>query len=418
MSEHVLVVGPGRDFPSRLRAAQPGTRTTVICQVDYLHKIREPAECVRVIGVAPDAPDEEWVELAAAAHKRDPFTRIGSFGERNQDRYAAIGAGLGLFAHSPDTVRLVHDKAAMRERLRAAGLDTTACGRVSSAVDLRTFVEQLDRRCVVKPISSSGSAGVTQVGPESDLDHAFVRASGGYLGLGSTGVLVEEFIPGAQFSVEAFSEAGEHEIVTVTRKYSDPSSFVELGHVAPAGLAPQERATVVQFVGHVLAALGIEFGPTHTEVILGPAGPRLIETHVRMGGDQIPQLALDATGVDIDDCTARQTLGDTVLPGIRTTLTGQREARSAAIWFASLSGTGLLQDVAGVESANAIPGVTEVGVLARIGAEVGGLETSESRVAFARATAETADAAVATAQEAVALLDFGLRARSQVIDTV
>ncbi|MDV7267582.1 carboxylate--amine ligase, partial [Rhodococcus oxybenzonivorans] len=95
MSEHVLVVGSGRDLPSRVRSALPGTQTSVICRLDFVAKLRQLTEHARVIAVRHDAPDEEWIALARAAHARHPFTRIATFGERDQDRCAAIGEALG-----------------------------------------------------------------------------------------------------------------------------------------------------------------------------------------------------------------------------------------------------------------------------------------------------------------------------------
>ncbi|MFF4322866.1 ATP-grasp domain-containing protein [Streptomyces sp. NPDC001568] len=415
-SEHVLIVGAGRDFPARIRGARPDARTTVICQLDSIAKIRRPGDHARVLCLRGDAPDQEWIDLAAATHARDPFTRIGTFGERDQDRYAAISDALGLGGHSVETVTLVHDKHAMRTRLREAGIDTTACARVADPDELRSFVEAYGTPCVVKPISSAGSAGVTKVTHENGLDGAFERALGNHLGLTNTGVLVEEFLEGPQFSVEAFSEAGEHALVAVTRKYSDPRTFVELGHVCPASLPRDDVAAIEAYVFAVLDALGVGFGPTHTEVVLTPKGPRLIETHVRMGGDMIPTLTLEATGVDTDDCTARQTLGEPVLPGIRARLAKPvAEARSSAIWFASVDSRGTLEEILGLERARALPGVTEVDAMVAPGARVGALESSLSRVAYARALAATEEEAVKAAREAVEGLEF--RIRSGVRDT-
>ncbi|MFI0980380.1 ATP-grasp domain-containing protein [Streptomyces sp. NPDC021093] len=420
-SEHVLVVGPGRDFPARIRGARPGTRTTVICQLDYVGKVRDPGANARVLGIRSDAPDQEWIDLAAAAHARDPFTRIGTFGERDQDHYAVIADALGLPAHTPRTVTLVHDKEAMRVRLREAGVDTTACARVDDVDRLRAFVREHGTPCVVKPVSSSGSAGVTKISDEGQLAEAFERAADSYLGLSNTGVLVEEFLEGPQFSVEAFSEAGEHTMVAITRKYSDPQSFVELGHVAPADLPDVDTKAIHDYVPGILDALGITFGPTHTEVILTAKGPRLIETHVRMGGDMIPTLALEATGVDIDDCTARQTLGEQVLPAIKDTLEAaargpQRDC--SAIWFAALDAPGTLEEVHGLKEARALPGVTEADLMLRPGAKVGTLESSVSRVAYARASAPTQEEAVRAARAAVAALEFQLRVSGREADTV
>ncbi|MEU6281105.1 ATP-grasp domain-containing protein [Streptomyces sp. NPDC047028] len=410
MSEHVLVVGTGRDFPARLRAARPGTETTVMVQLDYIGKVREPGGNARVMGVRGDAPDAEWIALARAAHALRPFTRIATFGERDQDRYAAIGEALGLACHSVKTVGLVHDKEAMRDRLAEAGADTTAHARVADVEALRAFVVA-HGTCVVKPVSGSGSAGVARVTADSDLAAAFERAGGSYLGLANPGVLVEEFIEGTQYSVEAVSEDGEHQVVAVTRKYSDPATFVELGHVSPAVLPEERRAEIAACVTGVLDALGVTFGVTHTEVVLGGAGPRVIETHVRMGGDDIPGLTLDSTGVDLDECALRQTLGERVLPDVRAALTAADGRPSSAIWFAVLAGRGVLGEVGGLAEARAVPGVSAVQVTAREGAEVGGLTSSDSRVAYVRALGGSAEEAVEAARGAVAHLEFQLRVR-------
>ncbi|MEW2165933.1 ATP-grasp domain-containing protein [Streptomyces sp. NPDC007084] len=412
MPEHVLIVGPGRDFPARLRRARPGTRTTVLCDITYIGRVREPAENVRVICLRRNAPEQEWIDLALAVHARDPFTRVGSFGESDQIPYAAVAQSLGLPGHSPQTVHLAHDKAAMRAWLREKGIDSTASQRVQSLDELRAFTQRHGMPCIVKPVSSAGSAGVGKVSTDGDLEQAFARAGRSEPGQAAAGVLVEEFLDGPQYSVEAFSEYGEHVLVGITAKCSDPDGFVELGHVSPAGLPEEQRRDIGTYVKRILDALGVQNGPTHTEVVLTGAGPRLIETHVRVGGDSIPDLTLDATGVDLDDCTARQALGEQVLPGIRATLAEARPSRPAsAIWFASIDTSGTLVSVTGTDTAAAVPGVSKVSVLAQTGSEIGALTDSDARLASARALGDTPEAALAAAREAVSHLEFRLGAR-------
>jgi hypothetical protein len=119
-------------------------------------------------------------------------------------------------------------------------------------------------------------------------------------------VLAERFHEGPQYSVEAFSQAAEHAVVAITRKYSDRESMVELGHVLPAPLNDDTQATIRDYVVRMLDALGVEFGPTNTEIVLAADGPRIIETHLRVGGDDIFDLVKDATGVDLVDLQVRQ----------------------------------------------------------------------------------------------------------------
>ncbi|MEU1568629.1 ATP-grasp domain-containing protein [Streptomyces mirabilis] len=412
MSEHVLVIGSGRDLPTRLRRARAGTRTTVICRLDYLSKLRETTEHTRIIGVSPDAPDDEWIAFAEAVHARHPFTRIVAFGERDQDKCALVGQALGLAAHSPRTTALVYDKHAMRARLREVGIDSTASAQVSDVNELRAFLAAHDTPCIVKPGSGSFSKGIALARDVEEAAAAFARASGELGDACGASVLVEQFHEGPQFSVEAFSEDGEHQIIAITRKYSDPMNFVELGHVSPAPLTPEQEKQVHDYVERILDALDIKSGATHTEVVLGESGPQVIETHVRMGGDEIPALAHDVTGVDIADCLIRHTLGEKVLPGIRATLAAPRATRSSAIWFAALPAPGVLAETTGLDEARAISGVTEVQLLLPADATIGTLESSESRVAHARAIAPNADEALDAAQEAINRLTFHLRVRA------
>jgi biotin carboxylase len=50
----------------------------------------------------------------------------------------------------------------------------------------------------------------------------------------------------------------------------------------------------------MLNAAGYRTGPAHTELRLTPAGPRIIESQARLGGDRIPRLVELATGIDIE----------------------------------------------------------------------------------------------------------------------
>jgi biotin carboxylase len=418
MTEHVLVVGSGRDLPARVRRALPGTETSVICRLEFVAKLRELTQHTRIIAVRHDAPDEEWVALARAAHELHPFTRIATFGETDQDRCAVIGEALGITTHSPQTVELVHDKHAMRVRLRETGVDTTASAEVADLDALSAFVGEHGFLCVVKPVAGAGSAGVAVVRHDNELASAFERASGRFDGVPDAGVLVEQFHEGPQFSVEAFSELGEHQVVSITRKFSDPTTFVELGHVASADLSSEEQAEVYDYVERVLDALGVEFGATHTEIVLSEAGPRIIETHVRQGGDEIPALTFDATGVDLAECVVRQTVGEKVLPDIRAVLAEERPTCCSAIWFVAAPVAGVLADVNGVDEARNVKGVTDVQLLVRPGSAIGPLESSDSRVAYVRAVGETADLAVNAAREAAAHLEIQLRVRAVSEQTV
>jgi biotin carboxylase len=215
---------------------------------------------------------------------------------------------------------------------------------------LRRFVAEHGLPCVVKPVAGAGSVGVTVLRGAVDAERAFERAAARFDGVPDAGVLVERFHIGPQYSVEALSEAGEHQLLAVTGKYSHPESFVELGHVVPADLDEADQRGCCELVGRMLDAVGIESGATHTELVLTGAGPRIIETHVRPAGDEIPALVHAVTGVDLATCLARQAVGDKVLPDVRAALAASaQENRYEAIWFTLPCIGGTLVEIRGLD---------------------------------------------------------------------
>lgn len=403
MSEHVLVVGGGLELPGMLRAHRPGVRTSVICQLSLLATLREVSAHQRVLSLRPDAPDTAWVDLARAVHAADPFTRLATFGERDQGRAAAIGVALGLATHTPQTVRAVHDKRVMRQVLADAGVEHVTTVTVDSAALLDKWIRERPGRWIVKPLDGSGSAGVSVVADVAEAQAAYQRCvSSAHTGRsGAAEVLVEEYLSGPQVSVETFSEAGEHCVVAVTRKFSDPVTLVELGHVVPAGLPAEATDAAGRHTLRVLDALGVRDGVGHTELVLTTDGPRVIETHLRLAGDEIPYLVRDATGVDLVRCVVRQTLGERVLGEVRRTLAADA-GQAQAIWFGVAPCAGTLVRVEGAD-ASVVREVPD-------GAPVTGLRDSGSRILFARAAGPDPDTALAHARDAVARCDVVIAA--------
>jgi biotin carboxylase len=408
MSKHVMIFGSGNgDLPSRIRALEEGISTTLVCRLDHLHRLVEPDKHARLLVLGADAGLDECVGLARAVHAVHPVTHIATLGEHDQDRAAAVGEALGVHTHSQHTVALAHHKDLMRARLAEAGLDDTPAEVVADPARLAGFARRHGLPVVVKPVGGLASFGVTVARDEAELEPAFHRArtASDHGWHRSLGVLAEGYLDGPEYSVEAISEVGEHVVLAVTAKYTDPVTRVELGHVVPAPLPAEVRERVERLALAVLDALGVEFGATHTEIVLTQAGPKVVETHVRMGGDEIWELVHGVTGVDLIDCQLRQAIGHKVLPSVRETLAAPRPPRAEAIWFAVPPPVGELIEISGADE----PGDAVYSVTAAPGTVFSGLVSSYSRPASARCGAATAGQAVALAQEKVAALSFVTR---------
>jgi phosphoribosylamine-glycine ligase len=403
-----MVFGSGNgDLPSRMRALEQGVSTTLVCRLEHLHRLVEPEGHARLLVLSAQAPLQECVGLARVVHEHHPVTHIATLGEHDQDRAAAVGEALGVATHSQETVHLAHRKDAMRARLAQAGLDDTPAEIVADVDALRGFAERNGYPFVVKPVSGLASFGVSVVAHGEDLAEAFDKAAtaADHGWLRKLGVFAEGYLEGPEFSVEALSEAGEHVVLAITAKYTDPVTRVELGHVVPAPLAGELREQIERLTVGVLDALGVRAGATHTEVVVTAAGPRVVETHVRGGGDEIWELVLGATGIDLLDCQLRQAIGQAVLADVRAALAVPRPPRAAAIWFATPPPVGELVEVLGGDD----PGDAVIDVAVKPGAVFTGLVSSYSRPASARCAAETAEEAVRLAREAVGRLSFVTR---------
>jgi biotin carboxylase len=344
-------------------------------------------------------PDAGWVAVARALHGIVAFDVVVAYNEHTYAQVDAISAALDI----PSVVdvglyRRVKDKFATRQALTAAAIPNCRYEIAHDVGQLPDAVAAIGWPCIVKPVDGEASRGVTKVGSDADLAAAITA-----LGDVGSGVLVEEFLVGPEFSVEAISIGHSHHVVAVTKKFIDPRTFVECGHVVPAPLDDSARTDIETYVIRVLDALGFHDCPSHTEIVLTDDGPRLIETHNRVAGDSILDIARLATGIDLYDLTVAQSIGEPV-----TVTTPGASHGAAAVWFAAPSGAGaeVLSEVRNLEVARQLPGVDRLQLTRQVGSRKVQVRQSDDRSGYAIATGQTAEDAVRNARSAIEALEF------------
>lgn len=400
----VLVIGTVR--PAHQALVDLGHEVSVMLEKDAAKPVDLKFPYRHMVLLAKDAGPETYARIAAELHAEEPFGTVISFNDATQEIGLAVAERLGIgFQVSAQTLRTLYNKDATRRALHEAGLDDTRYASVDSEEALRAFVAELDGPAIVKPLAATASSGVTKVEGFAGVEHAIARLkSAGH----AFPVLVEEFLGGEEYSVEAFSENGEHCILAITQKYKDPTTFVELGHVCPAPLSEEQAAQIQAFIPKALDAIGLRDGASHTELMLTPRGPRLIESHSRVGGDRIFKLVELATGVGLFEMECRQRCGEAVLPLIadRRRAHDEGERCVVAIRFAALGidERATLRSVEGLEAARLIEGIHEVELLKQPGDRLPPVASSFQRTAFAVATATDADTAVAACEKALETL--------------
>ncbi|GAA3066676.1 hypothetical protein GCM10017562_36250 [Streptomyces roseofulvus] len=180
-----------------------------------------------------------------------------------------------------------------RQALDRHGLSPVRHRRVHSAAEAVAFLEEVGDRIVLKPGQGAGSLHINVV---SDAEGA-ARAVREIEEFGYGGVLAEEYLEGPVVSVEAFSHQGRHVVLGVS-EYRVNEHFVEWECSVPSDAAQPDLAELHRVTAGVLDAAGLTDGPSHSEFVLTPAGPRLLETHNRLSGAGIPEMVHRATGWD------------------------------------------------------------------------------------------------------------------------
>lgn len=162
---------------------------------------------------------------------------------------------------------------------------------------------------IVKPVDSSGSRGVSKVITQDELEEAFTKAKQASK---SGMVLVEEFLEGTEYTVEAFTAKGVTKIFAVTEKAKvEGSRGTVASELAYPSVEPELINKIKTKVLEAIKALEYQDGPTHTELILTKAGRvGLVEMAGRGGGFGVfSKLIPLASGVDVGDLLIKQVMG-------------------------------------------------------------------------------------------------------------
>ena len=346
------------------------------------------------------AEDEEGLGRLAEAERVDGVIAPGT------DWPAAIAARLAerfALPHpiSPATALLTTSKLRQRERFRMGGVPQPAFEFCRDEGEAVAAARRIGLPCVVKAPDRQGQRGLGLVRRDEDLRPAVQEALGAAR---STFCIVEAYAPGREVTVNAFSVAGRFHPLTVTdRIVAEPPAFgVALAHVWPSALEPDELGAAIEAAAAAVRALGVEDGPTYTQILAGPEGPRVIELAIRLGGGHDAELCRAALGVDLNGLALAAALGEQIP---EDALTPRARAGGACVRFI-VAPSGVLVAVNGVEDALALPGIELARVYRQPGYVLGPLRRGADRAGAVLAIGSTREEALARAASAIESIRF------------
>ncbi len=173
------------------------------------------------------------------------------------------------------------------------------------------FHDEMEGDAILKPTRNSGSRGISKV--ERGIErHQFERQYHWALRESrDNGVLIEQFIDGPEFSVEAIVWKGEPHILAITdKKTTGAPFFVELGHNQPSVFPGDVQQKLREATIAGIKALGLQNCAVHSELKIQDGQAYIMEIGARMGGDFIAtDLVRLSTGIDMVAAAINVALG-------------------------------------------------------------------------------------------------------------
>jgi biotin carboxylase len=300
---------------------------------------------------------------------------------------AAVAAALGLpHTLTPATAARATDKREQRGAFDRGGVPHPAWSEDGTGLPAGA-------RIVVKPAAAQGQRGLEIVEPGGDLAAAVAAAEEASR---DGRALCEEFVGGPELTVNAFVDDGRFVPLTVTDRERALAFGVATAHLYPSLYDP---APVIAAAEAACSALGLTSGPTYTQVLLAPDGPRVMEVAARLGGGHDGELCAAALGVDLSAAAVRAALGQAP-----DSLEPTRD-RAAVVRFL-IAPAGRLVRIDGLDEARAQPGVELAYSYRAPGAVLGPLLRGPDRAGFVLATGATRADAEDAAREAEAAIRF------------
>lgn len=207
---------------------------------------------------------------------------------------AKVARQFGLPFYSERTAKITTDKWLMKKQFKESNIPHAKGYRVKSAEEIKNYP------VIIKPTDNSGSRGVGLCRSFSEAIE-FIKEAHDHTR--KEYILVEEYIDGMEYSVEAIHAGGKTEILQVTEKeLSEFPNRVEMGHLAPAEIDPNTFNAIKGVIKKIANAFNYNACASHTEIKIMDGNITVIETSPRLGGDMITShLVPLSTGIDIED---------------------------------------------------------------------------------------------------------------------
>jgi biotin carboxylase len=288
---------------------------------------------------------------------------------------------------SPEVAERLTDKHQQRLALQRAGVPVPGFWPIphrdsrAGADAWAAFEQAVSFPAILKPRRGEGSRDVVRVDTLDELHVQLADVATAARGSAAAGeepgdaacaaaperdeLVLEEYLrdrpeaagePFADYvSVESVVSDGRVSHLAITGRFPPAPPFRETGFFIPCAFDQDQCAAIAEMATAAVQAIGIDAGALHTEVKLTPDGPRVIEVNGRIGGG-VPEMLLDATGVELLPIAIRIALVESVVFDAVPACT----QIGYLLYVQAPSAMHTIRAVEGLDELRARPGVEEV----------------------------------------------------------
>ncbi|MDR2767623.1 MAG: ATP-grasp domain-containing protein, partial [Treponema sp.] len=385
MVKRILILGAGIMQGPLIRCAKSMGLEAAVVDGDPRAPMAELATWFFPI----DLKDKEKIaSLAEGLAKKGGLSGVVTAGTDFSLSVAHVAEKLGLPGVSAETALKASDKEKMRECFRAASLPSPDFVVLAEAPQKLRFGFPV----VVKPADNMGARGCRRADTEAELKAAFKDALEFSR---SSRVIVEEYMEGPEFSLDAIVYQGEITICGFAdRHIFFPPYFIEMGHTLPSNLEQSQKDAITDVFIRGIRALGIQNGAAKGDIKLTLKGPMIGEIAARLSGGYMSGWTCPyASGADPVRAAICVALG--VPPQGLKPVRGWTSAERAF-----LSIPGIIRRIQGIDEARAVPHVKDLFLVASPGLEMRFPENNVSKGGNVISAAPDRESAVAAAENA------------------
>ena len=316
---------------------------------------------------------DHWTEkLDEISEWSDRFNLMAVIGvdEESILLAAIFSQYLGIEHNSIESVMRTTNKLLMRFELKKARMNCPWFRSFSIEKLPDDIIEEINFPCVIKPTFLSASQGVLRVNNEQEFKEGFqiltdllsqkkIKKRGGEE---ANYIMVEEYIPGNEVSIEGIVSQGKLKILAIFDKPEplEGPTFEETIFVTPTTLSGSMQSSLYETAQQAMETLGIVKGPVHIEVRINSNGNYILECASRSIGGMCSKILEFQGGMSLEELILRSSLG-------RNIEKSNLSDTAKGVMMMPIKNSGKLKEMRGVEEAISVDGITDLQITIKPG---------------------------------------------------